>query len=812
MKLRNILKLSALAIIPVLGAAQGCAGEDNIETADPANVTEVNHAFRGKWAVDMKKVDQEYGQSSAYFLGVTAEEAGLQAGLPPVWDQTAKREPNGALHQETGTEYAVIDRDGKKIDPTGYVNIIPMLKDTDPSKQQHIIKMMNDGDVIVYFHPEQTGARGAMERRASHVGMHYEYEAGDGRLLVHHIDNPNSYGPIYNHRPDRQMPFHVYRFKPKKGDLVGGAPSSPVASPDGVPYTAAQRDAVLAIVNAGDVSTAEGQTKLQKKLDLELSLRADAATAIVQYRVNNGSIASLDILAAIPRVGPSAIKTLRDASGADGGSAGAPISAAQAAAYGMNARNWAMITNDISPFANFFDLRLQKLGDLPQFAQAAINGEQIPNLYCSGLAYANLNLAINYPLNEQGLGNLWGTFKNASYRFSDANGSIAASELGDTAGLRGLNRLVFEPYGATDILNAWIENYWGAVPLAMKQQLFQTPEFQQGVVQGFSQLEWSDDQASEKQSAGQFKPGTIDNVKRWAAAYGRGADATEAYLAADPELAGAFGELGISSEGMTPMDVLQAVEDSTVANKFVPPQIWMDEADRDDASLVYVGTVLNCEILTAVDGSGDDACAGGGGGVTEFSEGASDTSTYPDFALPNGGHVTHRRFDVAGPTHFGPDSIVSVRITHADVGDTRFLLHVPANWEGHETADLPYQEFRAWCRESLAGGGSCAAPQGILLDTGASGSVDDGTYSWRLGDVCTFSDDGTTATCPMGTVSGGTFAELGESELSTWANGGRITITAADLGNESSGMLDNCSACQSGGGQFNQIKVQLLQQ
>lgn len=813
MKLRNMLKLSALALLPVLGAAQGCADEDTTATAPPENITEVNHAFRGKWAVDMKKVDEHYGTSSTYFLGVTAEEAGLpNPQLPPVWDQTAKREADGSLHQDSGDEYAVIDRDGNKIDPPGYVNIIPMFKDTDPSKQAHIKKFMNDGDVIVYFHPEQTGARGAMERRASHVGMHYEYTTADGRELVHHIDNPNSYGPVYNHRPNRQMPFHVYRFKPRKGDLIGGgAPAGAVESPDGVAFTAAQRDAVLAIVNGGDVSSESGQQSLLEKLDVELGLRADAAKKIVQYRANNGAIESLTVLAAIPQVGPGALESLRNASGAEESSAGAPMTASQAAAYGHNARNWAMITNDISPFANFFDLRLQKLTDLSDFAEAAINGQEIPNVYCSGLAYVNLNLAINYPLNEKGLGALWSTFKNGSYEFSDASGVVTAEELVDAAGLTSLDRLVFEPYGPSDILNAWIENYWGAIPLAMQQQIFQTPEFQQGVVQGFSQLEWSDDQSDEKQSSGQFKPATMENVTRWAAAYGRGADQTESYLAADPALAGAFDELGISSEGMTPMDVLQAVEGATIANKFVPPQIWMDEADRDNASLVYVGTVLNCEILSAADGSGDDPCSGGGGGVTEFSEGSSDSSTYPDFALANGGERTHRRFDVAGPSHWGPDSEVSVRVSHGDVGDTRYLLHVPANWEGHATADIQYHDYNAWCREQLAEGKSCAAQYGIVLTPTMAGSVDDVTMTWRLGDICEFSADGTTATCPMGTLEGGSFAETGTSELSTWADGGHATITAADLGGDSSAELTNCPACVENGGQFNQIKITFRQ-
>ena len=241
MKLRNVLSLSVVAVLPILAGTQGCAVEEAPSASNSENTTEVNHDNRGRWAVDMQKVDEHYGRSSTYFLGVTAEEAGLQPGLPPVWDQTAKRLPSGELVEETGNEIAVIDRDGNKVDPVGYVNIIPMLKDTDPSKQKHIREFMKNGDVIVYFHPEQTGARGAMERRASHVGMHYEYETADGRSLLHHIDNPNSYGPIYNHRPNRQMPFHVYRFNPKASDGVSAAaPTGPTETVEGVDFTAAR--------------------------------------------------------------------------------------------------------------------------------------------------------------------------------------------------------------------------------------------------------------------------------------------------------------------------------------------------------------------------------------------------------------------------------------------------------------------------------------------------------------------------------------------------------------------------------------------
>ena len=477
-------------------------------------------------------------------------------------------------------------------------------------------------------------------------------------------------------------------------------------------------------------------------------------------------------------------------------------------AYGDNAAHWAMMTNDRSPFAGFFDLRLQTRSDLDTFATNAINGDDIPKVYCSGLAYANLNLAINFPLNQAALGaELWDKFTSSSYSFSDAGENLTAETLADTANLRGLSRLVFEPYGATDITSAWIDNYWYNLPLPVRQQVIQSPELQQQVVQGFSQLEWSDDQADEKQSSGEFSPATIENVARWAKAYGQPAEATGAYLEADAQLAEAAATLSLPTDTMTPMEVLQAVEQAKVDNRFVPPQIWMDEADRDDASLVYVGTVLNCELLTSVDGSGEDACALGGGGSSVFSEGASDTSTYPHFAIQNGGQVTHRRFDVVGPDSFGPDSTISVRVTHGAVEDMAFLAHVPSTWEGHPTADMAYGDYGAWCKAELREGRSCAAESGILLKADQVGAVDDATFTWRLGDVCEFDGSGN-ATCPMGRYTDGGFT-TGEETIATWANGGRITVTFQDLGGESSAELENCAACPASGGQANQILVTL---
>ena len=219
------------------------------------------------------------------------------------------------------------------------------------------------------------------------------------------------------------------------------------------------------------------------------------------------------------------------------------------------------------------------------------------------------------------------------------------------------------------------------------------------------------------------------------------------------------------------------------------------------------GAFEYCEILTSVDGSGDNACANGGAGSSEFAEGASDTSTYPHYALANGGQRTHRRFDVVGPDSFGPDSTVSVRITHGDLSDVRILLHVPSTWEGHETENMTYGEFNSWCDERTTQGISCAPTQGIVLTPETAGSVDDATLTWRLGDICEFGDDA--VRCTVGGFDESGALQTSEAELSPWANGGHVTTTFVDLGGDSSSELTNCSACTEGGGQANQWQISL---
>ncbi|MFN3202880.1 MAG: hypothetical protein ACE366_31095 [Bradymonadia bacterium] len=826
---------------------------------DSPNASET---FEHKWAVDMKKVNEHYGRTTKYFFGMTPQESGIDpnliipgltqaiaaqmvaAGMPedaaaqaaaqqatamanqPIWDQMASRNSDHSLHVDADGENGVdknvqvILEDGTQIDPPGYVNIIPMYRDTDPTKQNQIRKYMKNGDVIVYFHPEFTETKDHMERRASHIAMHYDItDPVTGQEMVHHIDNPNGYGPMYNHRPTKHMPFHIYRFQPRADKVFGVAPAGQniAAEIEGVGFTRGQEDAVLGLVNPEvNLDDTKERLKFQIKLDVELSLDYRAAENIITYLRNTGRIDSLKTLGGIPYVDGEALTLLRDGVDAEEEN-GFTIDATMADMYSQHAADWAFITNDLSPFADFFTLTLQNKTQIDDFAVPAINGEDMPRLYCSGLAYANLNLALNRPLNSIGLGEeLWETFKSSNYYLSDINKEFAAEWVADQNNLPGIDRMVFESYAATDIVNNWINTNLGHLPVPIRQALLATPELQQQMVRGFSQLEWSDSHAEEKSQTRQFDPASEANVARWAKAYGLGADATQAYLESDEELFNAFRGLDIPLAGLTPMDVLQAVERATVSNRFVPPRIWMDVADRADSNMVYVGTVLNCELLSAADGSDIDACAGGGGGVEEFAEGAADTSTYAHYAITNGGQRTHRRFDgTPGPKNMGYNTTFTVGFTAADVEDIVFMVHTPEMWADNDTVGMSMYEYDTYCTEKNPEG-SCAPNTGIFLDPMAllefgAGAIEDQRLTFEL-----FGDNGVCQPagedimdCPTVTVKEDGSLEYGDTILTRNAHG-LFAVTMLDVKARDEGVeFELCTECANGGAHFDGWRLKI---
>jgi hypothetical protein len=799
----------------VLAIAVGC-GVPGDEQAGPSECQgKCDNSVGGKtWVIDLSKVVAPggYGKHSKYFWGVelgtdltelaelaqqidqmkldqlaTAQFAAFgaqKATFKIVWDQlqnvrsgwptllfadaaAAKQgiaQINAAGLGKTspadpGVQYqvVVITEAGEHVAAPGNLKIIPMLKDTAPKDQKWIKQELFDGDVISYVHPEYRGMKDVMERRSGHVAMHYE----EGEL-VHHIDNPNGYGPQYNHAPSRHMPFHAFRFQPPPDRPFG---------PAGATFT---------------------------------------------------------------------------------------VSAAEAQKYAMAARNWAFMTNDISPFADFFDLRLKTYADLDSFSSAALQGEAIPELYCSGLAYTNLNLGLNRMQNQHGLGADFTAFQAGAWHFNDTGRDHSGAELTADPGIRPLGQLVFPPYTTVDMLNVWAEQQFSNIPrrltdvfstqvldaaqvpaeqrAAPLRKMFtmaviEKSEFGQQIVNAFRQLEWSD----EAESGHDMPVATVENAAMWARAWvetakvaGMGAAAVsmarEAFLN-DPDnklttsdgstlqiMAALKLEHGVISDeelaaAKTPMDVLELLADKWVRNRFVPPRIWIDKAEVSDGNLAYVGTVINCELLSPNDGSNADPCSGGGGGADHYAEGGADTHTYKHYAALDGKERTHRRIDASpGPKAFGHGTIVTVQFT-GNVEDTLFALHVPEHFdtstynptipqsvvdpESTEATPVPHDQlgvlqFDRYCNAQHAQGLPCAPRVGIALQpkkvlVQQSGHVLTQVAKFALMDVCEIVDDATLK-CDLINLDNPT--QIYRGNVSRAAHG-FFTATMLDLGQHS---------------------------
>jgi hypothetical protein len=762
---RNAWILWALGFATVF--APGCSSTQEEQGDEEEGA--LTKSVEGQWVVDMAKVKRLYGPTSRYFFGLGPEEVGLCkadangqpdascANVPPVWDQVFHYKMDHTRVDPTSKAPVVKTEDGKIVEVQGArLNIIPLLKDTDPTDQFHLKQYMQDGDILVFFHPEQRDSRAQMDHRTSHVAMHYQYKRADGQEFMHHVDNPNSYGPQYNYTPDRQMPFHIFRFKPKS------------------------------------------------------------------------------------------------------------ISDEQSKAYGLNARNWAFITDDRSPFADFFTLTLQTYDDLVnKFKPAALAGQEIPKVYCSGLAYTNLNLGINFPLTPD-------MIRPEGYTRQETEDTLKADVLApaSSAGLRPYQRLVFDPYTTSDLTNAWIDNTYQALPMVApdgqpsRRAIANNPKTQEGVLQGLSQLQWSDAERTEKRAAnvniGQVA--TPERIKAWADAYGLDASKTQDWLGRNQEIATQVTEERIDVNGKKPMDVLREVELKTVSNRFVGPRIWLDEADhrqwamdprmlptlpsKADVDIVYVGTVINCELLASASGNSATACRGTGSRIKEFSEGGADTSTYPHYAVPNGGERTHRRSDASpfsrgtdadgtsGARPMGKGTKISIRATATDASDLMVLFHTPEMNAtlSPELKSLAIKDYDKACTKMYADAAaahsraSCAPKQAIVLDLKksdevvagwqkAEGKIEDNTYTFDLSKVCSFSGPKTMkCTVAQQKADGSGWEIVGEKEISReipkGAKQGLVSATLVDMGAKTEGaQVDLCPACAAGGAHFNQWVV-----
>jgi hypothetical protein len=771
-----------MGLLTTLAPACSSTQDDEGDEDDGAlTSTEVSKA--GEWIVDMKAVKKLYCGGSActskYFFGLSPKEAGLckedaqcaameQQGAI-VWDQAFRFNQDHTPVAPTATMPVVkLEGASKATSLQGQrLNIIPMLKETDPLDQKHIASWMQNGDIQVYFHPEMTDQKGQMDRRTSHTAMYIEVKDAQGHVVErHHIDNPNDYGPQFNHSPDRQMPFHIFRYQPKG------------------------------------------------------------------------------------------------------------MSAEQSKKWGLSARNWALITDDLSPFADFFDLKLQSVADLRNFRDKALAGKDIPEVYCSGLAYTNLNLGINYPLKANML--------RAQGYERESSGNVGANAYkadtlapAETQDLQQANpeHLVYEPYTAGELATAYVDNTFALLPPTAaegkpsRKAIVMNPQLQAAIVQGFSELQFSDAEMSEKprpQRNDQNPVATPGRVKAWADAYALPASETEAWLARNEEVAAQVRDEHIDTAGKTPVQVLRAVEIQVIKNRFVGPRIWLDEADhrqwapdprmlaglvqKPDVDLVYVGTVINCELLVAADGSAKDACKGFGGKLREWKEGGADTSTYPHYAVPNGHERTHRRFD-ASPFSMGKEegreiaarsmgsgTQVTVRATTKEAKDIMFVFHTPEMNEAlsSDFKSLSVKDYDKACTKLYADnlqsphGGTCVPTKGVLLElkdsrevkrhqSEGTGQLWDETFSFDIlgqNGVCQATSD-TKMKCPIAERTADGWKKTGDSvEVSRLIgkekNKAFVSITMVDKGAVTTGEeMDNCPACKDGGAHFNQWTIKV---
>ncbi|MBK6693517.1 MAG: hypothetical protein IPG50_15110 [Myxococcales bacterium] len=859
--------LSAMSVVAC--SAMGCSSTTEEDTSDDA-LTDLS----GKWVVDMAKVTLPtnqggYGRSSKLFFGLTAQEYGICkpedsaeacAAKPALWDQALRFGPEGTADAPTFRKPYPNDRetpliktaDGKIVGPKGKgLNIIPLLKNTDPLNQTHLRKWLKNGDALAFFHPEQTSMRNLMDRRVSHVAMHYDYKSPlNGKEFVHHIDNPNNYGPRYNYPPSRNMPFHVFRYQPKDMD------------------------------------------------------------------------------------------------------------AKKAEAYAMAGRNWAFLNDDLSPFADFFDLQVQTKKDLREkFATRLLAGNESAEVYCSGLAFLNLNLGTNHTLKPGALTKEYKrqetgeTFSPSDCTTGNEDKCVLApAKLAgvEVASLESRGKLFAEPYTTGELATAWLDNTYGELPpekraaIAAKPSRFPAGHPQAGqpdpssaqaqLAQGLYNVQWSDGDSKPEARVGEpaQAPAQVtapENLKAWGDSYGatlafatamkngdtaaaaaantafinaqsikakNGQVIPMAQLIADHNAAVPQGQatdpdkwITIDPAKMTASQILRALEVAHVTNRFWPPRAWMDTSEdrvwvpggfdsrtESKGELVYVGTVISCELLSPADGTAGDACGAEGTGMDQFSEGGADSSTYPHYAIGNGGERTHRRFDAStfrppAPTQafLGKGTKLTLRATSHEMSDVKFLLHTPEFYkEGYTPfveqlfsavpdtvlsrevraaglSGLSVRDYDAACTAmnkvaaSQQRHGTCAPKRAIVLDPSkaevsdvravASGAAADAVYTFDLTKVCTIgSPDAPTMKCPVvSQKEDGTwdFANVQSADVSR-ATAGLISATMTDVGQVATSaapVIDPasanasrderayglCSACGTGGAHFNQWTI-----
>ena len=238
---------SELRCVLVLVLA-GCTAQADQDLAQQDKSADVNPgSFEHRWAVDLEKIrelerdplhttkytDRVFGANlSESRLGddqraqqifrlacenemLVQDDGSKTPGECRLWGNMMRVNYDHTEHDDSANTIINLVDGEKRIDPPGYLNIIA-LKHADRLGQDEIHDNLRNGDVLVYFHPEDTEI---FQFRMHHAAMYYD--TGEGAMALsmgderfaHHIDNPVTYGPAFN-AGVRSVPFHVYRFNP----------------------------------------------------------------------------------------------------------------------------------------------------------------------------------------------------------------------------------------------------------------------------------------------------------------------------------------------------------------------------------------------------------------------------------------------------------------------------------------------------------------------------------------------------------------------------------------------------------------------
>ena len=640
--------------------------------------------FVHRWAIDVQKVQSiaKYADSVRFVAadpttllppelaaGAGAPEMIIQAGSAPtagrpmLWGnmQTLNFDHTAHVDDPAGNPIVNIIDAGQELDPPGYLNILA-LKNASRHEQDEIREYLRNGDILVYFHPEDDDVT---QFRMHHAAMYYDTGQGplaislNGVPYVHHIDNPTSYGPAFNAGPS-STPFHVYRFNPNGAANVGGR-------------------------------NGDGQFVFP------------------------------------------CTEAIRTAGGPEACQAGAEsftITDEMAAQYGYMARNWALITNEHAPFSNFHNMTwndvdqreatgqtIQQMVDA--FAGPALSRGDTPEVYCAGLVFTNLNLAMNRPLNQAAMGDaFWTTFMGNEYQFNDRymEEVISAEQLMDPTDLPRLGRLLIEPIPASEILDNWLVGYFGRLPRQARAAILGGAADK--IAAGFRSLVWAD---TKDAGAAEENPvvATPERIQLYAQAYASG-DADQLTISA------ATGTLTVvpGPDGQPDLPQMKALELQYVDNRYVPPPQFHSLAQQPDSLLSYVATVIHVDLLSPI---GDNTGDTGSGIVDEFAQGGPDSSLYEHFLVANGSRHVQRIFDVSsGPTQIGLGSKVSTRVSASDINDVRVILH-PAGTFG------PLASLYACDRDAACIGDAAGIPVPVTAAMNGGNAVfDDVDVSFLL--------------------------------------------------------------------------------